>query len=513
MPPAVSTGTANIPHPEEILALLWARVKERGELPGFSKVVSAILAAMRGDGDRDFNMTRTVLSDPALTQKVLRLANSPMYAVFGQEINTVTSAVAVLGTEAIGHLALGLKLIDGLSVASPDSRLARGEMEKAVLAGHIGRHIASLGNTRDAEEARVSAMLHPLANMMVAFYLPEHWLRIQQLARVGAISESMAAIEVLGINLDEIGRHVARRWGLPSSLVDTLNDRRAAVLSEPLDHAGWLAAVSTMSCRCADALYMHEAEFGESTAIAVAPSMIGHLAHDYADMLGFDASELIGAIEQAQRLAKDDGSLPLPESVSANASDRSNEPRAGKPVNASKLLAAGTANFHQAEKNATTVQLLSIALETVFQSLGFSRGIVFQRVQKDARYTARMVLGSVPPEMTEKLAFEDAYQPDVFHAALANDKMVFVENARDSAFSNKLPRWWKDALPSSRSFLVMPLSIGRVPVGFIYGDWDTSLPPCRISPEEVICLNELRASVIRVLTQQQAQRNWDRAQR
>ena len=103
---------------KKTLDLLWLRVRQRGDLPGFSKVVGTILGAMRGEDDREFNMTKTVLSDPALTQKVLRLANSPMYAVFGGGINTVSKAVIVLGTEAIGHLALGLKLIDGLSAVS-----------------------------------------------------------------------------------------------------------------------------------------------------------------------------------------------------------------------------------------------------------------------------------------------------------------------------------------------------------------------------------------------------------
>ncbi|HCE09640.1 MAG TPA: GAF domain-containing protein, partial [Oxalobacteraceae bacterium] len=66
-------------------------------------------------------------------------ANSAMYSMFGQEINTVSKAVILLGTESIGHLALGLKLIDGLSAASTGSINARSEMEKAVLAGHIAR--------------------------------------------------------------------------------------------------------------------------------------------------------------------------------------------------------------------------------------------------------------------------------------------------------------------------------------------------------------------------------------
>jgi HD-like signal output (HDOD) protein len=176
-----ATTVSNVGDPgraDKTMELLWTRVRQRGDLPGFSKVVSAIIGAMRGDDDREFNMTRTVLQDPALTQKVLRLANSAMYSVFGQGINTVSKAVIVLGTEAIGHLALGLKLIDGLSYASSDSASARTELEKAVLAGHIARQVVSAASTRDAEEAVVCSMLHSLGRMMTTFYLPERWQEI-----------------------------------------------------------------------------------------------------------------------------------------------------------------------------------------------------------------------------------------------------------------------------------------------------------------------------------------------
>src|SRR5580704_13291925 len=152
-------------HSGNTLDLLWARVRQRGDLPGFSKVVSFIIAAMRGDNDSEFNMTKMVLSDPALTQRVLRLANSAMYSVFGLGINTVSKAVIVLGTESIGHLALGLKVIDGLSSVSSDALDTRVELEKAVLAGHIGRQVASSASARDVEEAVVCSMLHSLGRM------------------------------------------------------------------------------------------------------------------------------------------------------------------------------------------------------------------------------------------------------------------------------------------------------------------------------------------------------------
>jgi HD-like signal output (HDOD) protein len=135
------------------LAQLWDRTRMQGDMPGFAKAISSILGAMRGEDESDFNMTQTVLSDPVLTQKVLRLANSGMYSAFGQHVNTVSKAVLVLGTEAIGHLALGLKLIEELSVANAGasgSSSAHIEMEKAVLAGMVAQQVASSAISRHA---------------------------------------------------------------------------------------------------------------------------------------------------------------------------------------------------------------------------------------------------------------------------------------------------------------------------------------------------------------------------
>ena len=58
-----------------------------------------------------------------------------------------------------------------------------------------------------------------------------------------------------------------------------------------------------------------------------------------------------------------------------------------------------------------------------------------------------------------------------------------------------MPRWWKDAFPTVRSFIVLPLTVNRHPVGFIYGDWDDALPVA-LEQSEIAALNELRALVM-----------------
>lgn len=476
---------------DKTMALLWSRVRQRGDLPGFSKVVSAIIGAMRGDDDREFNMTRTVLQDPALTQKVLRLANSAMYSVFGQGINTVSKAVIVLGTETIGHLALGLKLIDGLSAASSESANARAEMEKAVLAGHIARQVASSANIRDAEEAVVCSMLHSLGRMMATFYLADYWQQVQSLSATAGIDEKKAAHDILGVGLDEIGRQVARQWGLPATLVNTLQDIPPKPVGEPLDHSDWLAAVSTLSTHCAVALSGEEHHTSGKLA---------ELADSYAEMLGLDSAQVLSAVDAAQKTAATEDAVVVRPSR-RNDAGQSASSRLGKPADAAGILARGVADMRDALQTASSAQLMSMALETVYQGLGFSRAIVFLRSQERGQYVANMCFGEGVQELMPRLAFGDAYQPDVFHAALANDKMIFVENAQDPSFASKVPRWWRDAFTAVRSFMVLPLTLNRRPVGFIYGDWDMDKPVSKIEQVEIPPLNELRTLVTRALEQ------------
>src|ERR1700686_1399594 len=94
-----------------LLDKLWARMSERGDFPMLSQSLRTTMAAIKND-DLDLTaLVQVVLSDFAVTQKVLRLANSAMYMAFGN-ITTITRALMVLGMDAVGHLIVGLKIVD-----------------------------------------------------------------------------------------------------------------------------------------------------------------------------------------------------------------------------------------------------------------------------------------------------------------------------------------------------------------------------------------------------------------
>jgi len=469
------------------LSLLWERIRRRGDMPGFTRAINAILASMRGEDERDFSMTQTVLTDPVLTQKVLRLANSSMYSAFGQRINTVSKAVLVLGTEAIGHLALGLKLIEELAKSSPDSLQAQVEMEKAVLAGMVAQQIAASAATRDPEEAVVCSILHSLGRMMVTFYLPEHWERIGQ-----AGADEIAIHAELGLSLEQIGRATAEHWGLPRNLIAGMRRVQPGERFEGFGHDDWLAALGTMSSQCAESLWN-----GDEAGV----EQVKAIAAGFAPLIGLTPDRIVSAVDKAKEEAIADLSIaplanPPEKRVRAAAATRMRE--AGN-----RVLLEGVAEMREAVAGATPGQMMSMAIETAYHGLSFTRAFGFLRNRRDGKYGARIGLGDGAKAMLPKLAFDDVYEPNVFFAALGSDRVIFIENAQDPKFASKLPPWWKGSLQDARCFVIIPLCTHGEPVGFIYGDWDDRFPSVYLSQTEFGLLNDLRALVVRTVEKRQ----------
>ncbi|HEU4845851.1 MAG TPA: HDOD domain-containing protein [Burkholderiaceae bacterium] len=473
---------------EKTLAEMWDCTRRQGDMPGFAKAITAILGAMRGEDEQEFNMARTVLSDPVLTQKVLRLANSGMYSAFGQHVNTVSKAVLVLGTEAIGHLALGLKLIEELSASSPDSGIAHIEMEKAVLAGIVAQQIATSADSRHAEEAVVCSMLHTLGRMMLTFYMPERWHDLQQRADAEGVTVDQIAPAVLGLSLEDIGHAAARHWGLPPSLVNGMRKLEPAEAGAEVSPSDWIAALSTMSAQCADSLWHDD---------AAGAAAVQQLTERYAGMLGVAPDNLMAAIEQAKIVAAEDLSIaplsrPAERRARALASTR-------QRAEGNKILLSGLADMRDVLDTASPGQMVSIALETVFKGLDFSRAVAFVRNRRDGQYAAKICFGEGVKELLPGMVFADSYEPNVFHAALNSDRVIFIENAKDAKFAAKLPQWWKHSLSDARSFVILPLASNGQPAGFLYGDWDETFPPIQLSQTEFSLLNDMRALVVKAV--------------
>jgi HD-like signal output (HDOD) protein len=469
-----------------LLERLWARMNERGDFPLLSQSLRTTVAAMTND-DYDFSaLVKVVLSDFALTQKVLRLANSAMYMAFGGNITTVTRALMVLGMDAVGHLVVGLKIVDHFHHSAPRRIDAKLELNRTMLSGCVARKLTERGDLRAGEEAVVCTLMRQVGKLLVVFYLEPEWDQIRREIDEG-VSDDDACLEVLGVTFEELGLEAAARWRLPETIRAGMRQYDPAD-KEPRD-VQWLRAITNYSTEVARVL----------TTAGLSEEMrethITELAQHYGRALSTDADVLVQMSLALAREEAEDGVMREIVELRANA-----DAIAREALDPEARIAAGVEDLRALPPDSTLNTALTLATETVLAGLGFARSVVFVR-QGANMFEAQHGFGPHMGDVLPKLSFSAAFQPDVFHLAIANKVGIFIENARDAKILTRLPGWYRSSFEDARAFVLLPVGApGVAPVALMYGDWLVSQEPRRISQKEMSALNDLAQQLARFFT-------------
>jgi HD-like signal output (HDOD) protein len=471
----------------ELLDKLWTRMSERGDFPMLSNALRTTVSAM-SDDDLDFTaLVQVVLSDFGLTQKVLRLANSAMYMAFGGNITTVTRALMVLGMDAVGHLVVGLKLVDHFHQSAPRRIDAKLELNRTLLSGAVARQITERSDLRASEEAVVCTLMRQIGKLLVAFYLETEWDQLRRKAAAESISDSHACGALLGVTFEEIGMEAADRWRLPDTIRQGMqtSDPLAPIDENKPRHVRWLQAVTNYSTEVADALTaVHTDEIRRESSLV-------EIAHRYSRALSTDAATLAAMSIALKNEETGDGVMREIVELRADADAIA---RAG--VSAEARIGASLEDLRSLPSRHELGPVLALASEAVLAGLTFSRTIVFVR-QANNEFHARLGLGSNVEALLPSLTFSATFEPDVFHLAIANPVGIFIENARDPRIEARLPRWFKPTFGDAHAFVLLPVKANGTTVALVYGDWTVPQHVRKITPQEMASLNELMRELSR----------------
>lgn len=460
---------------------LWARMNQRGEFPLLSNSLRATVSAMKND-DGDFTaLVQVVLSDFTLTQKVIRLANSAMYISFGRNTTTVSRALMILGMEVVGHLVIGLKLVDHFHQALPkmaqiDAKL---ELNRVMLASYVARQLTEQGDRRSSEQAVVCTLMRQLGRLLCLFYLDQEWQQIHQLAEREGRSEDDVCGEVLGVSFEELGLEAAARWGLPKVIHDGMRrfDPRNQDDGTP-EEVHWLRAVTGFSSEVSSLMSLARDDPRASSQHLL------QLAAKYSAALKLDLEALL---KIPADLAQEGASTHYMKEI-ASLRARTNEVRIH---DAERHLRECVQELRTLPAENRVPQVLTMALETMLSSLNFSRVIAFVRDARTGYFVARLGLGPAIESLLPELYFDEAFAADVFHLAIINSVGIFIENSRAANFSAHIPAWFRSALPDAEGFVLVPVRSHAGAVSLLYGDWNTLAHVRKIMPSEMSVLNEL----------------------
>jgi HD-like signal output (HDOD) protein len=207
---------------------------------GVAGRVLEITSREKVDVDDLIDLFRT---DAALTAKVLKLANSTEFGA-RVEITSIEHACRHVGPKALKNLLMDSKTPNMFADESdPEAEAKRLLWEESVANAVAARLLALREGYPDTELAFTAGLLQNTGHRVIRPYFERArreiaYLVIRGWPMLGAESE------VLGMNHAQVGARVARRWDVPSRLVDTIlhhHTPRAARFDQKLCAIGNLA--------------------------------------------------------------------------------------------------------------------------------------------------------------------------------------------------------------------------------------------------------------------------------
>ena len=502
---------------------LLRRMQHKTDFPALSEAVSAINKVASSERESVVQLSNAILKDFSLTNKILRLVNAAYYRqATGGNISTVSRAVLVLGFDAVRNIAITVMLFEHLQNKS-NAHYLKEEFLRTNLAGILGRDISTHTAICDSEQAFICSMFCNLGRLLCNYYFPEESEAIKQRVLQQHGTEDEAILHILGISYEDLGIEIARFWGFPGIIVNSMRKLPSGNIHKPVNAEERLQVLSG---------------FANEFCHVIAAASPDQRQHELNKLIArFDKSVLISEKDLQQTLKKsidsmtqfagiinldlqhsslgkklktwfdshrDESEDDLFQDAQENALSGSTLERA-PDADISKgdteaILAAGIQDISNTlVEDYKLNDVLRIILETMYRAKGFRRVILCVRDMKQNAMVGRFGFGPDGMEIAKRFNFPLTETHDIFHAALSKCVDILISDSQDPKVQSHMPEWFMKQV-AAETFVIFPLCIKNNPVAMIYADRERA-GEIVIPEKELSLLRTLRNQAVLAIKQ------------
>ena len=198
---------------------LETRLKYCTSLPTIPSVAMKILDLSKDPDLCAEDVSGVVRLDPALSSKLLRIANSPIYSRISKTEN-LQQALTLLGVDASVNLALSFALVNGLQPTSSGSTLDYDLVwRRSYISAVSCRLFGETLRLGCLEELFLAGLLQDFGVLALDRIMPEQYPALFNSAEdLSTITTD--ELKAFGTNHAEVGAWLLADWNLPEKLVD-----------------------------------------------------------------------------------------------------------------------------------------------------------------------------------------------------------------------------------------------------------------------------------------------------
>ncbi len=252
-------------------------LKQPNALPSAPKVVRQLIETFEQEDVDVMKAAAFIESDPVLTAKLLKLANSAFFGL-NRNVTTARDAISVLGLIKVRALVIAAALGDGFHMVGGVNmnQFWRYSLNTA----NISRYLA-LPIKIDENTAFTAGLIHAIGELVMHMGMPEAMIDLDRSVPMLDLKRAKAERGLFGYSYADVGAALAREWKFPKKMVNAIEHQVAPFDNDVYEPIAGVIHIANWRARA------EELSLGSEGLINTYPDAIGLV-------LGVDPDIVIG---------------------------------------------------------------------------------------------------------------------------------------------------------------------------------------------------------------------------
>ncbi len=237
-------------------------IKDNDSLASLPEVYYRLNQAIL-DPDCTFdNIGDIISSDASITTRLLRIVNSAYYG-FTNRVETVTHALAVIGTDQLSQMVLATAVMNRFKGIPQEIYDIESFWRHSLACGLAARSLAGFCNESNVERYFVAGLLHDVGRLVMCTKIPEDVREVLKRSQDSGSPLFKEEKKYFGFDHAEVGMKLIKAWLLPERLEESIGYHHTPEksINYPVE-----AAVTCLANGIA-----HSMQLGDSGEVIVVP--------------------------------------------------------------------------------------------------------------------------------------------------------------------------------------------------------------------------------------------------
>ena len=194
-------------------------ITKADNMPSLPAIAIEVLRLTQDENSTIESLAACLSRDPALSAKILKLSNSPMFNM-GQEITSMDRATMVLGFKTVKLMSLSFSLVAEIPSGGVEGGFdLMGYWKRSLVRSVSSRSIATLIGSRQGDEAFLCGLLAHFGRLILARVMTEQYEEI--VVEGGGWPSNLLEESRLGFSNSDVCATLLKEWGVPELIYMT----------------------------------------------------------------------------------------------------------------------------------------------------------------------------------------------------------------------------------------------------------------------------------------------------